>query len=1012
MKVIQNYIKKLTLSGSEMANRTAFENMLNDINNALDVNCTIIQDIRSQNNSNDQVDFIISYNNNEIAFVETKRIIENSKVIDISKLLESTQIEKYKKHNIPILFTNYIDFIFIDRDYTSDAISIARVENNKIKTDKNYEESYNIVYSWIVQLFNSSPAPIGKVSILAQRLALATQLLRTDIHHRLESTADNSIKGAYTEFQNQIGLTNIKDFASSYAETIAYGLLMIRLSNNKAITKNDLISQKPIGIIQNLSIAILDCDTQIEHTIDIIISIVNLIDADSIQKELAFSVGNDKDPYIYLYEDFLQIYDIEQKKERGVYYTPLPVVDYIIRSVDICLKEKLAIRKGLKDSRIKILDFATGTGTFILEAIRSVLNNEDQETQTQYINEHILKNFYAFEYLMAPYAVAHLKIGNYLSSITGEKAHPQILLTNTLHNSESQQIPTMLRSLQEEGKKANDVKNKEEILAIIGNPPYSGHSANKDTHIKNWDMDIKDSYMKCDDKPLGEQNPKWLNDDYVKFIRFAQWKISQVDKGIIALITNHGFLDNPTFRGMRQSLMRSFDEMYFLDLHGNSKRKEKSPDGSKDENVFPIQQGVAILILLKNPALSKKINVQDVYGLKKDKFAYLDNHDINSTEWKEITPTQDVKYLFKDITKPKNKNFRLGVDDIFNESSVGIVTSKDHFAIAYSKEDLKTRIKDLADKNISNHEFAQKHDLTNMTDTNIKKMRDPFIQSNDLSEFDKCIQIIDYRLFDKRYILYYPSVLERDRKNIMRHMFKPNLGIIVTPQQLYGDTCSFCCQNILDANHTVRRGGSILFPLYLYPDVHKKQRKNQADLFIDQDITKVSNIKKEALEQIQNLYQGKEISSEGLFYYIYAILHHPEYRKDFADLLRIDFPEIPFIGDYDTFNKLSKLGEELTKCHLLQRFADHPIKHHGTNQQVLEATYNNQKLYYNKESHFDNVPQSIWNLHIGGYQVLKSWINSRNGRLLTLDEIQKFEDIVCALIKAEDIVKEIADLEL
>ena len=1018
MKVIKDYIKKLTLLGSEMANRTTFENMLNDINNTLNVNCMIIQDIRSQNNSNDQVDFIISYGGNEIAFIETKRIIENGKVLDISKLIDSKQIQKYKKHNLPILLTNYIDFIFIDRDYISDIISIARVENDKIKTDKNHEESYSIVYSWIIQLLNSSPAPISKVSILAQRLAIATQSLRADINSRLESTEDNSIKGAYLEFQDQIGITNIKDFSSSYAETIAYGLLMIRLSNNTDITKNDLISQKSIGIIQNLSIAILDCDTQIEHTINVIINIVNLIDVDSIQKELAFSVGNDKDPYIYLYEDFLQIYDLEQKKKRGVYYTPLPIVDYIVRSVDICLKEKLSIRKGLKDSRVKILDFATGTGTFILEAIRLVLNNEDKETQIQYINEHILKNFYAFEYLMAPYAVAHLKIGNYLSNITGEKAHPQILLTNTIHNTKSEHTATMLKSLQDEGKKAHKVKNEEEILAIIGNPPYSGHSANTDTHITNWDIDIKDSYMQCDDKPLGEKNPKWLNDDYVKFIRFAQWKISQVDKGIIALITNHGFLDNPTFRGMRQSLMRSFDEMYLLDLHGNSKRKETSPDGSKDENVFPIQQGVAILILIKNPTLSKKVMIQDVYGLKKDKFAYLDNHDINTTQWRDIRPDSSTKYLFKEVKMNKNYPLLLGLKEIFTESSVGIQTHRDHFAIAFTKEEIKKRIIDLCDSKLSNEYISTHYQLKETSEFMIDKVRLHFI-GKDPKEFDKYIMPIDYRIFSKQWILNHPVIIDRDRKAIMQHMLKPNIGFS-TVKSLSSSSFQhiFITDSIMEGCYISNRTkeGNDLFPLYEYKNTDKvKTRiKNTADLFVNDTkvINKVSNIKQEALAQIQNLYQGKDISGECLFYYIYAVLHHPSYREDFADLLRIDFPQIPFMNNYDTFDKLSKLGEELTKCHLLQSFADHPIKHNGSNQQVIEAEYRNEKLYYNKESHFDNIPQSLWDLHIGGYQVLKSWINSRKKRTLTLDETQKFEDIVCALIKAESIIEEIDNCKI
>jgi len=1004
MNQITEYIKQLTLGGTEMANRTVFENLLKEINNILEVDCDIVQDVRSQNNSNDQIDFIISYGGNEIAFVETKRLLENGKKFDITKIIDSQQVQKYKKHSLPIILTNYIDFIFINGDIVSEITSIAKIEKDKIKTDKSFEDSYHIIYSWIVELFNSSPAPIGKVSSLASRLALASQKLRTDIFERLQDQS-TSIYGTYTEFTNLIGTTSLEDFASSYAETIAYGLLMIRLQTGKEVTKESLLVYKSLGIIQNLAMAIINCDKQIEKTISYITTIVNLIDQEAIQKELAFSVGNDKDPYIYLYEDFLQIYDFEQKKKRGVYYTPLPVVGYIIRSVDWCLREKLTIRKGLKDSRVKILDFAAGTGTFLLEAIRFVLKDEDDNEQKLLIKDHILKNFYAFEYLMAPYAVAHLKIRNYLTSITDDEVLPKILLTNTLHNTDSMHIPSMLTSLMEEGKKAHHIKNKENIIAIIGNPPYSGHSANTDTHITKWDSDIKDSYMMCDNKPLGEKNPKWLNDDYVKFIRFAQWKISQVDKGVVGLITNHGFLDNPTFQGMRQSLMNSFDEMYLLDLHGNSKRKEKTPDGGKDENIFPIQQGVAILILVKNPSLEKKIYSGDLYGMQKEKFNFLENHDITNTEWQDIQPTSVTKYLFKEVKMNKSYPLLLGLKEIFNQSSVGIVTSRDHFAIAFTREEIENRLADFVNPNLSNTYIANKYSLKDTSDFKIDEVRLHFI-GKDPKEFAQYIMPINYRTFDTRYILNHSAIIERNRKNIMKHMLKKNIGLI-TVKSLSSSSFQhvFISNTIIESCYISNKTKEInyIFPLYTYNELYNNE------------VT--SNIYPEALKQISELYKEsikmEQLSPEQVFYYIYALLHHPSYREDFADLLRIDFPRIPFVEEYSLFLQYSKLGEELTKCHLLENFADHPVKHHSNNNTtVTGANYSDNKIYYNKDSYFDNIPQSLWNLHIGGYQVLKSWLDSRKTRTLSLEEIQKFEDIVCALIKAEEIVQNIADLEL
>lgn len=1000
MQEIKSYIKQLVLEGGEMANRTALENLLNIINNSLTTNCNIVQDPRSQNNTSDQIDFIISHENNEIAFIETKKILESNqkKVLDINKIIDGEQINRYKKHKLPIILTNYIDFIFIDGDIVSEKVSIAKVVDYKIKIDKSFIGNYQTVYNFIIQLFNSSPAPITKVSSLANRLALASQKLKLDIAIQLEDET-SSIYGVYKEFINLIGDTTLDDFASTYAETIAYGLLMIRLQNEENVSKESLIMYDSLGVIQNLAMAILNCGKDIEYTINNIITIINLIDKMSIQKELEFSVGNDKDPYIYLYEDFLQIYDIEQKQKRGVYYTPLPVVDYIIRSIDYCLKEKLSVRKGLKDSRIKILDFASGTGTFILEAIRLVLKNESLESQKTLIKEHIIPNFYAFEYLMAPYAVAHLKIRNYLYNIIGEQVSPQILLTNTLHNTEFTETPSMLTSLMEEGKTVRRVKDKEKIIAIIGNPPYSGHSANKDIHITNWDGEIKDSYTWGDNKKLDEKNPKWLNDDYVKFIRFAQWKITQVDKGVIGLITNHGFLDNPTFRGMRESLMKSFDEMYFLDLHGNSKKKEKTPTGEKDENIFPIEQGTAILILIKNSDLNKNIYSSDIWGLKEDKFNFLKSHDITNTDWNNIKPVSKIKYLFKEVKMNKKYSLLLKLEDIFKKNSTGLLSKRDHFAIAFSKEEIENRLKDFIDKNLSNEFIADKYKLKDTRDWKLDKSRENAMLMTE-EQKQKLIQPIDYRIFDKRWTVH-NKIWQEFNVTLSFHMKNRNIALLSTKQYLYSDTCAFISNNLVDINTHVSRGGTSFFPLYLY----------DSKSFIDEPI---SNIKESALKEIESFYK-KEISDENIFYYIYGVLHHPTYRKDFGDLLRIDFPQIPFVENYDLFLKYSDLGEKLSKCHLLESFADNLVKHNSKGDiKVVKISYSaeTESLYYNDTAYFAPVPEYLWDLQIGGYQVLKSWLESRKGRVLSIQESQKFEDIVCALIKAEDIIQNIGVLEL
>ena len=353
---------------------------------------------------------------------------------------------------------------------------------------------------------------------------------------------------------------------------------------------------------------------------------MNTLDLAALREDLAFSKRQGrlfpqteeerllfaKDPYVYFYEGFLKAYDKDMRKSRGVYYTPPPVVNFIVRAVNDILKSTFGIKAGLADRRrVTVLDFATGTGTFLLEVMQQILEETSEGVRDQVIREHALKNLYGFEYLIAPYTIAHLKLSQYLLD-KGFHMQPkerlQIYLTNTLEPIEPQQN-WLLPALSKEVELAQNVKNKP-ILVITGNPPYSGHSLNKG----KWITGLIDSYKQVDGQPLGEKNPKWLQDDYVKFIRFAQWKMDQVEEGIVGIITNHSFLDNPTFRGMRQSLMQTFNRIYVLDLHGNTKKKETAPDGGKDENVFDIEQGVCISLLVRKPGLEQKIFHADLWG--------------------------------------------------------------------------------------------------------------------------------------------------------------------------------------------------------------------------------------------------------------------------------------------------------------------------------------------------------------------------------------------------------------
>ena len=325
------------------------------------------------------------------------------------------------------------------------------------------------------------------------------------------------------------------------------------------------------------------------------------------------------------------------------------MVSYIVRSLHHILKEYFNKKDGFANQSVTVLDPAAGTLTFLAEsaklAMEEFTSKYGEGKKTGFIKEHILKNFYAFELMMAPYAIGHLKMSFLLEEL-GYGLHGddrfKLYLTNTLEMEELAQteLPGMA-SLSEESHLAGKVKKQQPILVILGNPPYSGHS----TNIGDWISNEIKAYYHVDGKPLGEKNPKWLQDDYVKFIRFAQWKIDTAGEGVLGFITNHSYLDNPTFRGMRQSLMQSFDEIYILDLHGNSLKKEKCPDGSKDENVFDIQQGVAIALFIKKKGIKKKISHSEVWGLREKKYNWLNKNDITTTRWKTIKPKSEF-YLF------------------------------------------------------------------------------------------------------------------------------------------------------------------------------------------------------------------------------------------------------------------------------------------------------------------------------------------------------------------------------
>ncbi|NOX71406.1 MAG: DNA methyltransferase, partial [Candidatus Micrarchaeota archaeon] len=652
---------------------------------------------------------------------------------------------------------------------------------------------------------------------------------------------------------------------------------------------------------------------------------------------------------------------------------------------------------------------AIGTGTFFWITFLLTLGELKKAGLRGMIKEkienHLLKHFYGFEILITPYVISHLKLTDILQSWNyrfKENDRIQVYLTNTLEPSEVHGLMPFLREITEESKTANRIKLKKPILVVMGNPPYSGMSANKGKWIDDLlkkgytraDGSKDDGYYMVDGKPLKERNPKWLQDDYVKFIRFAQWKIDESGEGVVGFITNHSYLDNPTFRGMRESLLQSFDRIYILNLHGNALKKEKCPDGSKDENVFDIKQGVAITLFIKNNNFKgKKILYADLYGLREDKYSWLDRHAVSNTKWQEIEPVSPF-YFFV----PKNNELLeeyeqfWKVTDIFPVNSVGIVTSRDNFTIKWTPEDVWKTITEFVQMDIeeARRKFKLKKDARDWKVSFAQKdLRESGLVKN------KIIPIL-YRPFDIRYTYYTGKSRGfhcMPRPEVMKHMLKDNLGLITRRQILESNPTYVLVADCLISDGVIRsdnKGSESLFPLYLYSDNDKR-----------------ANLNPDFLKFVSEKY-GREISPEEIFYYIYAVLHSPTYRERYEEFLRYDFPRIPFVDGYDKFKQLSELGKELVELHLMKRKLHIHTKFDVQGSNIVDKVrYENGRIFISDAQHFDGVPSEIWNFHIGGYQVLDKWLKSRKGRKLDSRDIEQFLQIVEIIKQTIEIMRKV-----
>ncbi len=927
-----------------------------------------------------------------IGYLECKNPGEN-----LQKLLGKAQLQKYRALSGNILLTDSWRWLLLrDGKKIGDAVL---TEQSNTKTKDQFTE--------LLRAFMAAEAEqIGDAERLAAALARRCALLREGLEtHAGDAPEKSRLHGLLKAFQTALDTElDFVKFADAFAQTLVYSLLLAKLKApigekldlytiNRHIPANFAVIREITAFLQGLR------DHEYQHigwVVDDILAVINTMDAAAVGESMSYRNGGKgfqdaDDPYIYFYENFLAAYDSRLRERRGVYYTPPPVVKFIVRAVDDLLRRDFNLPNGLAETNaVTALDFAAGTGTFMLEMIRTVLADSTPARRDLLAHGHILKNFYGFELLMAPYAIAHLKLSQFLADNDvplRQNERINIFLTNTLEQISKQVELPMMPKLAEEANRAQQIKDSS-VLVVTGNPPYSVASQNKG----EWIVRLINDYKESDGEKLKESNLKVLLDDYVKFIRFAQWKMENVERGIVAIITNHGFLDNPTFRGMRHSLLSTFDALYFLDLHGNANKKETAPGGGKDENVFDIRQGVAISLLVKNPkAKQKGVFHADLYGKRDDKYAACLENNLTSVQWKKVKPASPF-YLFIPRNEKAAKQYEkyYSVKDMFIAQSTGIKSHRDHFAFAFNAEDIKARINKMIDGNINTEKLREIYNLKDTHGWSLDSARKKLMREYSFEQFLKpCL----YRPFDTRWCYYGRETMDRHRPEVMRHMLAgENLGLSVsrsaTGQATWQD--AFVTDKIAEFGIMSTRPGNSapVFPLYRY------------DIEIDKTV-RCENLNPKFRRWLDDRY-GKAHSPEDILGCIYAILHSPDYRNRYADFLRSDFPRIPFPADNTEFQRLAALGNELIAAHLLRENCTGDLAQHtgtGTSHRVEKIRYDEktQRLYFNQTEYLAPVPPQVFTFQIGGYQPLDKYLKSRKARTLTLPETETLQKTANAI---------------
>jgi hypothetical protein len=944
-------------------------------------------------------DYKVRHSGQIIGYVENKKIDD-----DLNKVAKGAQIKRYVQLSNNILLTDYLSFFWIKDGKIAERATLAYSEDLMRKGDPT-DGRIAEVRALLEKFFSTPPEGIGRSQQLALALATRARLLRDDLTTELvrqeKVHQQGRLFGLYQVFKTQVFQElALKEFADAFAQMLAYGLFLARLNSGPTVVTlsnaRDFVPhafeliRELVNFLDELG---RDEYREVRWVVEEVLSIVNGLDLGAIHEDLSFrqrkaisrrvKAGDEeehrlfeRDPFIYFYEDFLRAYDPETKKARGVYYTPPPVVNFIVRAIDDILKdpEVFNLPDGLADNKnVTVLDFACGTGTFLLEVFQQIFANiggADTGKADPIVRQHLLRNIFGFEYLIAPYTIAHLKLSQYLA----EQKHPlragdrlQVFLTNTLEPIEPQKN-LLLPAVTAEVEAAQNVKDRD-ILVVTGNPPYAARSKNRGTWIRKQ---VK-AYEFVDGKHFNERK-HWLNDDYVKFLRFAQLKVEAKGDGIVGVISNRWWIENVTFRGMRQSLLSTFNQIHIFDLGGEA--------GSRDDkNVFDITKGVAIALFVKAPGAKRLVRYSSVRGSRLSKYLVAASASVSTLPWVAVEPTSPNYFLV-----PRTEDRRAAyeglpsVQEIFGIGSTSILTARDRLAIAPSKGELLDNLNAFTGS-ASDEEIARRFDLSG---------RWLFGQARrDLAEAgirENLVRTVAYRPMDSRYYYDDDTVVFRRRHAIMQHMVPGNVGLGVCRLTKGGEWRHVVVSDAPTDDSTISDASkerTYLFPLYV----------NSAGKSIENILP--------AFRMFLDSRFSHHYSPEELLGYIFSILYAPTYRARYAEFLRIGFPRVPFPDTRTDFESLSELGWALIQAQLHKSVPRRKLAQlTAPGDQVVETVAYaeaDQSVAINKTQRFAPVPPEVWNFHIGGYQVLEKYLKSRKGRVLSLDEINHVSAIADSL---------------